>query len=580
MSRGTRTPGPFDDRVRQLVMSGEPTAPGVRRLAGLLRIAAALAVVVASPLAEDSTWSSETVASIAGLGYLPLAGMVQFVERRRPGKATDFTGLLVDCGFAAVVLLAYPESTGLVLAGQLLLVSYYAYVCGWPCGLGASAAAMAVLGVPDMVHRDLGIPAFTVAVYPLTLGMAALLLGSVREERRKISSVLGHARDKAGAILTGVAEAVVVTSPRGRVREWNDAATRTFDCAAAEAVGGTCADVLALRREIGELDCSAGCALLRAHLEATDDGGDLMVWRLTGDGRRQPLLAHASPVLDDAEQVVEVVHSFRDITKLVQADEAKTLFLATASHELKTPLTVILGYSELILRQRELDEEVRTQGLNAIHERARQLTGIVNRLLMSSRIEAGSIELDSIPCDLTLAVDEAASSLLNGMGRSVAVDIADDVPEALADPDAVRTILDHLLDNAAKYSGDDEPIEINLRSTSNDVVLEVSDHGVGMSVDGIDHCFDRFWQAESGDVRRFGGTGIGLYIVKSLVDALRGHVEVQSTPGVGTTFRLLLPRADRALAPRPLPATSSEREPSIIREFMRQVGVGGPGGGV
>ncbi|HLG01290.1 MAG TPA: ATP-binding protein [Acidimicrobiia bacterium] len=578
MNREAKPVDQFEDQIRRVVISGETGATGVRRLVGVLRFVAALAVVVASPLAEDATWSSERVASVVGLGFLPLAGLVQFVERRRPGKAADVAGLLVDCGFTAVVLLAYPASTGLVLAGLLLVVSYYSYICGWLCGLLASVAAMGVLAVPPLVHRELGIPAFTVAVYPVTLGMAALLLGSVREERRKMSSVLGHARDKAGAILTGVAEAVVVTSPRGRVREWNDAATRTFACTAVDAVGATCTDVLGLRRDIGELDCSEGCALLRAHLEFIEDSGDVMVWRATSDGQRQPLLAHAAPVLDDGDRVVEVVHSFRDITKLVQADEAKTLFLATASHELKTPLTVILGYSELMLRQHDLDETIRNQGLGAIHERARQLTGIVNRLLMSSRIEAGTIELDPAPCDLSPAIDEAATSIANGIGRSVAIDIADDVPQALADPDAVRTILDHLLDNAAKYSSDDKVIELTLASTSDHAVIEVRDHGVGMWPDGVEHCFDRFWQAESGDVRRFGGTGIGLYIVKSLVQALRGHIEVQSTPGEGTTFRLLLPRADRELPSAPPPAAPREPEPSIIREFMRQVGVGRSGG--
>lgn len=548
----------------------------VRRNAFVVRLAVATAVVVASPLAREARWSPESFGYAVGLGWVPAAGLIEMLWRRRPGKAVGAAALLVDSSLSLGVLLAFPDAAALVLVGQLLVVAYYAYVCGWRCGLVAAGVSLGVMVAPGALGDPVEPPAFTLAVYPVVTAAVALLLAGARAERSRMTAVLGRAQEKAGAILTGVAEAVVVTSPRGRIREWNEAAARTFECPAGEAVARDCVSVLGLRREIGQLDCSEGCALLGARLDRFDDDDDLTVWRPNSGGERQPLLAHVSPVVDGGGRVVEVVHSFRDITKLVRADEAKTVFLATASHELKTPLTVIMGYSELMLRQRDLDSHTREQGLKAIHERARQLTGIVNRILMSSRIEAGAVEVERAAADVRPAVDESVSSLPSGRGRHARVQVPDDLPLALVDTDAVRTILDQLLDNAAKYSGRDAPISVGVGADDRWVILEVADSGIGMTPEEVEHCFDRFWQAEAGDVRRFGGTGIGLYIVKSLADAMRGEVDVSSAPGDGTVFTVRLPRADAAPADEPRPA--GEPEPSIIREFMRQVGVAGPGG--
>jgi len=135
-------------------------------------------------------------------------------------------------------------------------------------------------------------------------------------------------------------------------------------------------------------------------------------------------------------------------------------------------------------------------------------------------------------------------------------------------------VVDHLLDNAIKYSPGGEPVEIRVWDDDGGVYIEVADHGVGMDDEQAAHCFDKFWQAESSDVRRFGGTGIGLYIVRSLVDAMGGRVEVRSVKGEGTTFKLAFARLD-AVA-RPIPGEGQEEgvgERTSIREFMRQIGV-------
>jgi signal transduction histidine kinase len=147
---------------------------------------------------------------------------------------------------------------------------------------------------------------------------------------------------------------------------------------------------------------------------------------------------------------------------------------------------------------------------------------------------------------------------------------------AWADLTALTTVVDHLLDNAVKYSPDGQRVEVVVRPGPSTVVIEVRDHGIGMNPEQANNCFEKFWQADSGDRRRFGGTGIGLYIVRSLVESMGGHIHVTSTPGEGTTFDVSLANAAHAAVPvQRNPVVTPER--SIIREFMRQIGVPGEG---
>jgi signal transduction histidine kinase len=389
--------------------------------------------------------------------------------------------------------------------------------------------------------------------------------------------------DKSDAILTGVAEAVMVTSPTGRIAQWNRAAERAFACPHADAVGSVCADVLALRLDVRELDCSTGCAVLTLQqaapaVDGVVEADDVEVWRMGPTGQRQPLLASALPVVDSDGTIVEVVHSFRDITRLKQGDEAKTLFLATASHELKTPLTVIRGFSQMLLApDSSMNDQERLIALRAIDARATQLSGIVDRLLLSSRIEAGHIDLAPEPFDVVPLVYDLVDGMRAATARDVDVEVADDLPDLLVDPAAFATIVDHLLDNAVKYSPDGGAISVAVDVVDDhDAEVLVTDHGLGMTHEQVAHCFDRFWQAELADVRRFGGAGIGLYIVRSLVEAMDGRVAITSAPGEGSTFRVVLPRADRVRPDEPetVAAEPGLGERSIIREYMRQLGVG------
>jgi PAS domain S-box-containing protein len=384
------------------------------------------------------------------------------------------------------------------------------------------------------------------------------------------------AKDRSEAVLARVGDAVAVTDAKGTILEWNAAAQRVMSCPGQRAIGAGCEEIMRLHEGERRLDCTGGCALLASH--GSDDtilGTE--VWRERPDGRRQPLLATVATVNDADGAVAEVVHSFRDITRLKEADEAKTMFLATASHELRTPLTVIQGFAEALSSSPSWNEDERREALGAMERRAHQLNKILNRLLLSSRIEAGRVKLTPSEIDLSSILTERAIALSAASDREVELDLSADFPQAYADADAISSVLDHLLDNAIKYSPGGGPVRVHATYDDSRVLVEVSDGGIGMDAEQIAHCFDKFWQAESSDHRRFGGTGIGLYIVRSLVEAMDGRVTVQSVPGEGSTFQLEL----RRRAPEPVTNGSplvdevvpGVGEASIIREFMRQIGV-------
>ena len=379
---------------------------------------------------------------------------------------------------------------------------------------------------------------------------------------------------KSEAILARVADAVVVTDAGGTILQWNQAAERIFSREQRLAVGRGCGGTLGLRRDDENLRCSDGCPLLASAGSAGELGTE--VSRTLDDGRVQPLLASAQAVNDPDGAVSEVVHSFRDVTRLKEADEAKALFLATASHELKTPLTVIQGFAQTLLNQ-HAPVEMQQEALRLIERRAIELDGIVNRLLLSSRVEAGGPDLDLEPTDLEPILSERVEAFAGATERTIRLRVDGPLPAATADASAIAIVVDHLIDNAMKYSPADGPVVVEAAG-SDRVEIRIIDRGIGMDTEQLGRCFDKFWQAESSSTRRFKGTGIGLFIVRSLVEAMHGTVRVESMPGRGSTFIVSLrPVGAPAQQRKPHPAIQRSApgvgEKSVIREFMRQIGV-------
>ncbi|GAA0397492.1 hypothetical protein GCM10009530_56400 [Microbispora corallina] len=241
----------------------------------------------------------------------------------------------------------------------------------------------------------------------------------------------------------------------------------------------------------------------------------------------------------------EIVVDFRDVTRAKELEEAKDLFLATTSHELRTPITIVRGFaSTLDSRWEHLSDEERRSAVHTIAERARSLGRLMDHLLLGARAGADELKVEVEVFDLAERVRAATLGLpvLSARHR-VEVDIPPDLPPVYGDSLATDILLGQLLENAFKYSPDGGLIRVEARREDDSVVLVVDDEGIGIAPADRERVFERFVQADSGDRRRFGGVGLGLYIVRSLARAQGGDVSALPRPDGGTRMRVVLKAA-------------------------------------
>ena len=232
--------------------------------------------------------------------------------------------------------------------------------------------------------------------------------------------------------------------------------------------------------------------------------------------------------------------------RLVELDRMKDEFVALVSHELRTPLTSIVGYLEPLL-DREAGPLSPTQErfLKTIDRNARALSRIVGDLLFLASIDAGKLTLQTEDVDLAQLVAEAVEACepsAHGRGITLTVETAE-VPTVRGDRARLTQLTDNLLSNAIKFTPDGGHVEVHGHGNQSNAVIEIRDTGIGIPADEIPRLFTRFYRATSATEHAISGTGLGLAIVKTITDAHHGSIEVDSSPGVGTTMRVLLPLA-------------------------------------
>jgi PAS domain S-box-containing protein len=231
------------------------------------------------------------------------------------------------------------------------------------------------------------------------------------------------------------------------------------------------------------------------------------------------------------------------------ANEAKSAFLAMMSHEIRTPMNGIVGMVDVLAHSRLSEHQ--TDAVRTIRDSAFGLLHLIDDILDFSKIEAGRIELERVEvglADLVESVCESLTPLADAKGVDLSVFVSPRMPEQVwADPTRVRQILYNLVGNAIKFSGgrsDRGRVELRVEVASSEplqVRVEVIDNGIGMSAETLGHLFEAFRQAEVSTTRRYGGTGLGLAICRRLVRLMDGLIDVESTQGVGSRFRVLLP---------------------------------------
>jgi signal transduction histidine kinase len=309
-----------------------------------------------------------------------------------------------------------------------------------------------------------------------------------------------------------------------------------------------------VRKEVAEQLC--------AHLKG-------VIELLVFSGHRAQLAStmHVASVRENYRELAEKNEALKEsYDDLKQLDKLKSTFLATVSHELRTPLTSIIGYTEMLESGAAgALNEGQTEFLRTIRGKADELLGLISSLLDLGRLEAENLELECEAVDSRALLSAVGSTIVPAANRrnvTLEIEVAEGTPKIWGDPIRLRQILLNLADNAVKFTGEGGTVSLSategeltaggpsglgtalFATTRRAVVLEVRDTGIGVEDGKLARIFDAFYQVDGGTTRTHGGAGLGLSIVKQLVEGHEGIIEVTSKVGRGTLFTVTLPAAE------------------------------------
>jgi two-component system phosphate regulon sensor histidine kinase PhoR len=340
---------------------------------------------------------------------------------------------------------------------------------------------------------------------------------------------LADERHRLEAVIAATLEGVVALDEDGRVTLANQAAQRLLTMGPRECLGRMFAEVSRVPR----------LAILADEAVAANE---LRTDELRQDG--QTLQVYATP-LGSRAGVALVIH---DLTEMRRLESVRRDFVANVSHELKTPLTSIRGYVETLLEGGLEDTENNLRFLKKIDVHVNRLAALITDLLSLSRIESGEAFNQRLRLNLTdvlLGAYQRLAPDAQEKALDMRVDAGSEPIYILGDLEALRQILDNLIDNAIKYNKPGGLVELGIARDGARARITVRDTGVGISREDLPRIFERFYRVDKARSREVGGTGLGLSIVKHLVQALDGEIQVQSEEGVGATFTVWFPEIQR-----------------------------------
>jgi PAS domain S-box-containing protein len=399
----------------------------------------------------------------------------------------------------------------------------------------------APIGEPDAVQGTLAVYRST----PLSDSEASLLQAiasqvNTRWENRRLFAESEQRRTELVDIISSTSDGIFLVSPDHRVGSWNPAMELITGFSAREAHGRMLQHVLGSRLDDDKM---AG------------HGGTVDAEIVRKDGTRRWVRLTINPMFGRDGTLRARVIVARDVTAQLEAERLKSDFVAMVSHELRSPLTPLKGFLLTLANGTAGDSPAARQEYYRIMiNQAERLERLVSDLLEATQIEVGAPSLVVTVIELARLIDDESRAFSHQHPARV---IRTDLPEgpllARGDPVRISQVLSNLVSNAMKYSQKDRPVTVSLEAVGRQATVSVRDEGEGIPLAEQDRIFERFHRVDNSSTRRSGGVGLGLFIAKSLVEAMSGRLWVESRPGHGSTFSFSLPLAiqDHAVpAPR------------------------------
>ncbi len=363
----------------------------------------------------------------------------------------------------------------------------------------------------------------------------AQLYGELHQEHQRLEAILNNSGD-----------GVFILNPDLTIQRANLAFERMTGWRPEDAIDRLKSEIVvweSLERPDIEDALEAGWARAATSNERADTiyvEGDL----LRRDGMTISVGITYAPLLTAEGRLESIIASVRDITNFRKAQEMQSVFISTVQHELRTPIAIIKGYASTLGRDDvEWDSGTIREKVAIIEDEADRLTDLVEDLLTASKIQAArELRLNIADTDLRALAARSAARLESQTSHPIVLSFPANFPLIPGDEFRLRQVIENLLTNAIKYSPGDSAITVGGRFTEKSVTVFVRDDGVGIPKDQIDKVFERFYRVDDKLTSRAHGAGLGLYLVKEIVEAHGGDIAVKSQVGSGSTFFFTLPR--------------------------------------
>ena len=382
--------------------------------------------------------------------------------------------------------------------------------------------------------------AFTVADRQALSSFAAQAAIAVHNAR--LYQQVMREKQRLDAMIENSGDGVMLLDPEEQIIVFNRALTKMTGIPVEDAIGHKCREILRLRNHYSDQEVPE----LASPLDYCRQGEQYYVEGdyVREDDIRVTLGITYSPLSDAEGQLVNIIANIRDITHFREAEEMKSTFISVISHELKTPVALIKGYAGTLRREdAHWDEETVRESVGVIEEEADRLTQLIDNLLDASRLQAGQMQLNKTDVRL----DKMSARIVDKFRtqtsqHSFELNFVDDFPHIQGDEERLRQVLSNLISNAIKYSPNGGLITIAGHFDYEQVYVAITDQGIGIPAGERERIFDRFYRVESALSRRTQGAGLGLYLVKSVIEAHGGRIWVSSNSGKGSTFVFTVPR--------------------------------------
>jgi PAS domain S-box-containing protein len=353
---------------------------------------------------------------------------------------------------------------------------------------------------------------------------------AIAAERRAIESALRDSEERFRAVWEATSEAMALSDPNGVVIAVNPAYCALYGLSPEQAVGQSFAMIFP--------EEARATAVEQYHAVFADPNPPPSYESRVqhADGSERFVEARADFLARDGERVA-MISSIRDITERKRAERVQQDFIAMASHDLLTPVTVLRARAQLLQRRQTYDEA----SIVSILEQASRMERLITDLREMVRVEGGRLALRREPVDLGEIVHEAVTrARTQGTRHALRIEAPPSPIVGLWDRDRLGQVLDNLIGNAIKYSPEGGEIAIRVEATDAEGRVSIKDHGIGIAGDALPRLFERFYQGQDPGVST--GLGLGLYISRMLVESHGGRIWAESEPGQGSTFVIALPR--------------------------------------